>query len=132
MVEAIALAAVLMGILTVVVVTDLPILFLLFPVLGWAAWRFLQPGAAPAALLTSLFATWAAVEGRSFLRGANALRPDAHAPGVQRVRGVYVALLRGGRERAGPRRAAGFEAAAAALEERVRQRTTEVTTANER
>jgi integral membrane sensor domain MASE1 len=68
-VEAIALVGVLAGISSIIVVTDLPILFLLFPVLGWAAWRFQQPGAAPAALVVSLFATWAAVEKRGLFAG---------------------------------------------------------------
>ncbi len=130
-VEAIALAAVLMGILTVVVVTDLPILFLLFPVLGWAAWRFLQPGAAPAALLTSLFATWAAVEGRGLFAGqtlsGQMLTLQAFNVSVAFTSLFFAAVVS---ERARARHE--LEAAAAALEERVRQRTTEVTTANDR
>ena len=130
-VEAIALAAVLMGILTVVVVTDLPILFLLFPVLGWAAWRFLQPGAAPAALLTSLFATWAAVEGRGLFAGqtlsGQMLTLQAFNVSVAFTSLFFAAVVS---ERARAR--LELEAAAAALEERVRQRTTEVTTANDR
>jgi serine phosphatase RsbU (regulator of sigma subunit)/integral membrane sensor domain MASE1/anti-sigma regulatory factor (Ser/Thr protein kinase) len=39
-------------------------LFLTLPVIGWAAWRLLLPGAAPAALVVSLVATWAAAGGR--------------------------------------------------------------------
>jgi PAS domain S-box-containing protein len=130
-VEAIALAAVLMGILSVVVVTDLPILFLLFPVLGWAAWRFLQPGAAPAALLTSLFATWAAVEGRGLFAGqtlsGQMLTLQAFNVTVA-FTSLFVAAVVSERARA----RLELEAAATALEERVRQRTTEVTTANDR
>lgn len=68
-VEAIALGAVLVGISFLILVTDLPILFLLLPVLGWAAWRFQQPGAAPAALVVSLFATWAAVGRQGLFAG---------------------------------------------------------------
>jgi diguanylate cyclase (GGDEF)-like protein len=41
----------------------LHIQYLVFPFLGWAAWRFRQRGAAPAALLTSGLAIWAAVKG---------------------------------------------------------------------
>ncbi len=37
--------------------------YLVFPLLGWAAWRFGQRGAGPAALLTSTIAIWAAVDG---------------------------------------------------------------------
>jgi diguanylate cyclase (GGDEF)-like protein len=36
--------------------------YLVFPFLAWAAWRFGPPGAAPAALLSSTIAVWAAVE----------------------------------------------------------------------
>jgi integral membrane sensor domain MASE1/anti-sigma regulatory factor (Ser/Thr protein kinase) len=38
-------------------------LFLVPPLAGWAAWRFQQRGAAPAALLASFIVTWAAVRG---------------------------------------------------------------------
>ena len=40
--------------------TDLQFMFLVIPLLGWAAWRFQQRGAAPAALLVVLIASWAA------------------------------------------------------------------------
>ena len=101
-VEAIALVVVLVGISTLIVVTELPIPFLLFPVLGWAAWRFQQPGAAPAALVVSLFATWAAVEKRGIFAGQTLWERDVHAPGVQRHGRVHVLLLRGGRGRTPP------------------------------
>ena len=41
----------------------LHIQYVVFPFLGWAAWRFRQRGAALAALLTSGIAIWAAVKG---------------------------------------------------------------------
>ena len=129
--EAVGLAAVLIGILSFVVATDLPILFLPFPVLGWAAWRFQQPGAAPAALFTSLFATWAAVEGRGLFAGqtlsGRMLTLQAFNVSVAFTSFFFAAVVS---ERARAR--LELEAAAAALEERVRQRTTEVTTANDR
>lgn len=40
--------------------TSSPALFLLLPILGWSAWRFQLRGAAPAALVASSTATWAA------------------------------------------------------------------------
>ncbi|WP_330476359.1 MASE1 domain-containing protein [Terrabacter sp. C0L_2] len=43
-------------------VTELPVLFLTLPVLGWAAWRLQLRGAAPAALIASLLATWSAAQ----------------------------------------------------------------------
>ncbi len=53
-----------LGVLVVAVTqTDLNMMFLVFPLLGWAAWRFQQQGAAPAALLVAGIATWAAARG---------------------------------------------------------------------
>ena len=109
MLEAIVLAAVLVVISSLIVATDLPVYFLLFPVLGWAAWRFQQPGATPAALLVSVFATWAAAEGRGPFE-ARPARADVHAPGVQRLGGPDVLLLRGDRERATRARAGRWRA----------------------
>jgi serine phosphatase RsbU (regulator of sigma subunit)/integral membrane sensor domain MASE1/anti-sigma regulatory factor (Ser/Thr protein kinase) len=40
--------------------SDTPRLFVVLPLLGWIAWRFEQPGAAPAALVVSGIAVWAA------------------------------------------------------------------------
>jgi diguanylate cyclase (GGDEF)-like protein/PAS domain S-box-containing protein len=42
--------------------SPLDIQYLVFPFLGWAAWRFGQRGAAPAALLVVGIAVWAAVD----------------------------------------------------------------------
>jgi len=57
-------AAVLFVLITLVsltaIGTDLQFMFLVIPLLGWAAWRFQQRGAAPAALLVVLIASWAA------------------------------------------------------------------------
>jgi serine phosphatase RsbU (regulator of sigma subunit)/anti-sigma regulatory factor (Ser/Thr protein kinase) len=43
--------------------SELPLLYLSLPVVGWAAWRLQLRGAAPAALLVCLVATWAAARG---------------------------------------------------------------------
>jgi PAS domain S-box-containing protein len=129
--EAIAL----LGILTVIsflsVVTDLPILFLVFPVLGWAAWRFQQPGAAPAALLVSLFATWAAVEERGLFRGGS-LADEMFSLQMFNAAVAFTSFFFAAvvSERLRSRQA--LEKAAAELEERVRERTTDLSTANER
>ena len=42
---------------------DPHLMFLVIPLLGWAAWRFRQRGAAPAALLVVVVAAWAAAKG---------------------------------------------------------------------
>lgn len=59
--EAVVLFAVMATVSHVVFHSPLQILFLVFPFLGWTAWRFGQRGAAAAALLTSGIAIWAAV-----------------------------------------------------------------------
>ncbi|TCC47448.1 serine/threonine protein phosphatase [Kribbella capetownensis] len=57
-------AAVILVLTTVLVswtaYTDLPLLFLALPLLGWASWRLQLRGAAPAALMATLIATWSA------------------------------------------------------------------------
>jgi serine phosphatase RsbU (regulator of sigma subunit)/integral membrane sensor domain MASE1/anti-sigma regulatory factor (Ser/Thr protein kinase) len=40
--------------------TDRPVWVVVFPLLGWVAWRFKQSGAGPAALIVIIMATWAA------------------------------------------------------------------------
>src|ERR671934_135561 len=70
----------LVGVLSVLVVISLlavtatvSVLFLVLPVVGWAAWRFQLWGAAPAALLVSSAATWAAVQDRGPFEGSTLL-----------------------------------------------------------
>ena len=103
----------------------------LFPVLGWAAWRFQQPGAAPAALVVSLFATWAAVEQRGLFAGLTLSEEmftlQAFNATVAFTSFFFAAVVS---ERLRARQA--LEDAAADLEERVELRTTELSTANER
>jgi PAS domain S-box-containing protein len=129
--EAIALVAIVGGTSSLIVITDLPILFLLFPVLGWAAWRFQQLGAAPAALVVSMFATWAAVEERGIFSGltlsGRMFTLQVFNATVAFTSFFFAAVVS---ERLHARRA--LEEAAARLEERVRRRTTELSGANER
>jgi len=50
------------GVVTVAVFrSDLQLLFLVFPFLIWAAWRFEQRGAAPVTLVVTVIAVWAAI-----------------------------------------------------------------------
>jgi diguanylate cyclase (GGDEF)-like protein len=53
--------------------SNLQIEYIVFPFLGWAAWRFRQPGAAAAALLASGIAIWAAVKGTGPFAGSTLL-----------------------------------------------------------
>ena len=99
--------------------------------LGWAAWRFQQPGAAPAALVVSLFATWAAVEKRGIFAGLTLSEEmftlQAFNATVAFTSFFFAAVVS---ERLRSRRA--LEEAAADLEERVEVRTTELSIAHER
>ena len=129
--EAVVLAAVLFGISSLTVATDLPFYFLLFPVLGWAAWRFQQPGATPAALIVSVFATWAAVEGQGPFGGLSLPQEMFTLQffnATVALTSFFFAAIVSERLRSGR----ALEEAAAELEQRVEARTAELTAANER
>jgi PAS domain S-box-containing protein len=59
-VEAVVVFGVLLGACALAYTSQLPLLFLVLPILGWAAWRFQQAGAAPATLLVCGLAAYAA------------------------------------------------------------------------
>ena len=61
--EAAMLFALIATVSPVAIGTDPHLMFLVIPLLGWAAWRFQQRGAAPAALLVVVVASWAAAKG---------------------------------------------------------------------
>jgi len=114
-----------------VVRTHLHLLFLVLPLLGWAAWRFQQRGAAPGALLVAGIATWAAARGLGPFEGgtlfARMLTLQAFNATVAFASFVFAALVS---ERMRARQS--LELAAAGLETRVRERTAALSTANER
>ena len=92
-----ALLVALVVVCAVAFTSSLPLLFLVLPVVGWAAWRFQQAGAAPAALLVCSLAAYAAARSIGTVRSGAAARPHAHAAGVQRLGGVHLVLPRGPR-----------------------------------
>ena len=61
--EAALLFALIAMVSPVAIGTDPHLMFLVIPLLGWAAWRFQQRGAAPAASLVVVVASWAAAKG---------------------------------------------------------------------
>jgi PAS domain S-box-containing protein len=128
--EAIGLLLLLGGVSLFVLQADRPFLFLVFPLLGWAAWRFQQLGAAPGALLVSTFAVWAAAGGRGpFAQGTlfdKMLALQAFDAAVAFTSFFFAALVT---ERLRARE--DLERAATDLESRVRQRTFELSAANE-
>lgn len=107
----------------------LGLMFLVFPMLGWAAWRFQLRGAAPAALLVAGSATWAAAHGLGPFEGgsllATMLTLQAFNAAVAITSLVFAAVV-------AERMLASedVERAAARLEDRVRDRTLELSAAN--
>jgi len=106
-------------------------LFIVFPLLGWVAWRFQQRGAAPAALVVSGCATWAAAHGWGSFEGASLfgtmLTLQAFNAAVAFSSFFFAAMVT---ERARARDA--LEMSAADLEQRVIDRTAALAAANER
>jgi serine phosphatase RsbU (regulator of sigma subunit)/anti-sigma regulatory factor (Ser/Thr protein kinase) len=119
------------GASALVALTRLPVLFLLLPLLGWASWRMQLRGAAPAALITSLLATWAATHGlgqfadRGLASGMLALQ--GFNASVALTSFFLAALVT---ERASAARA--LEQAAAILQGRVARRTADLSAAQAR
>jgi PAS domain S-box-containing protein len=130
-VEAAALAAVLLATMVGIISAPSSPLFLVLPLLGWAAWRFQQVGAAPAALVVSVIATWAAAERLGpFAHGTlpeRMLTLQAFNASVAFTSFFFAALVA---ERVRDR--AALRSWAAELESRVAERTDELTQANER
>ena len=111
--------------------TDLQLMFLVVPFLGWIAWRFQQRGAAPAALLAAAIASWAAAHGLGpFQQGTlfeKMITLQSFNATVAFSSLFFAALVT---ERTRAREA--LERAASELEDRVARRTAELSTANER
>src|SRR5512132_632312 len=111
--------------------TDLQLLFLVIPFLGWTAWRFQQRGAAPAALLAAVIASWAAAHGMGpFEQGTlfeKMITLQSFNATVAFSSLFFAALVT---ERMRAREA--LERAAVELEDRVGRRTAELSAANER
>ena len=130
-VEAVALFGLLTIVSLVGVSTEIRPLFLVIPVLGWAAWRFQLRGSAPAALLVAGIATWAADRGWGpFAHGSLLARMgtlQAFNATVAFTSFFLAALVS---ERARGREA--LEQAASDLEGRVERRTSELSAANRR
>ncbi|WP_217702448.1 SpoIIE family protein phosphatase [Nocardioides guangzhouensis] len=111
--------------------SDVQMLFLVLPLLGWAAWRLQLRGAAPAALVVSLVVTWSAAREHG---------PFAHGTLFEQMftlqsfnacvalTSLFLAALVSERNRS----AAELAGAASELEDRVQRRTAELSAANQR
>jgi len=110
--------------------TPLRVEYLVLPFLGWAAWRFRQRGAAPAALLTCGIAAWAAVHGTGPFAGRSLfdrmVTLQVFNAGVALSSFVLAALVS---ERSATHRT--LELASVDLEDRVGSRTGELSLANQ-
>jgi len=130
-VETVALLVVAAAMITWASQTSVQVLFLALPVLALAAWRLQLRGAAPAALITSLVASWSATrDGGPFSHGGlfeQMFSLQAFNACVALTSFVLSAMVS---ER--NRVAEALAAAAAELEERVELRTAELTAANAR
>jgi serine phosphatase RsbU (regulator of sigma subunit)/integral membrane sensor domain MASE1/anti-sigma regulatory factor (Ser/Thr protein kinase) len=111
--------------------SHLTILFLVLPAVGWASWRLQLRGAAPTALVASLVATWAAAHKHGPFAGRTLLEEmftlQAFNACVALTSFLFAALV-SQRMRA----AADLAVAAAELEQRVTERTAELSALNER
>jgi serine phosphatase RsbU (regulator of sigma subunit)/integral membrane sensor domain MASE1/anti-sigma regulatory factor (Ser/Thr protein kinase) len=129
--EAAAILVVTTALVSWTTYSDLPLLFVVLPVLGWASWRLQLRGAAPAALIASLVATWSATHELGwFERGSlleQMLTLQAFNASVALTSFFLAALVT---ERMQSARA--LAAAAAELEWRVEHRTAELSEANAR
>jgi hypothetical protein len=109
---------------------DPNLMFLVIPLLGWAAWRFQQRGAAPAALLVVVVASWAAAKGVGPFRAGTMLEKmlmlQAFNATVAFCSFFFAAVVT---ERMQAHQA--LERSAAGLEARVRQRTSQLAEAQQ-
>jgi PAS domain S-box-containing protein len=130
-VETLAVLGLIAGVALVVLSVPQPVLFAVLPVIGLASWRLQQRGAAPAALLVSLLATWAAVGRRGPFAGLELLPEmltlQAFNASVALTSFFFAAMVS---ERVRARRE--LERSAAALEDRVEERTAELSAASDR
>ncbi|MGO4599119.1 MASE1 domain-containing protein [Terrabacter sp. 2RAF25] len=112
-------------------VFQMRVLFVALPFLGWAAWRLQLRGAAPAALIATLAATWAAANERGPFAGTSRLEQmvtlQAFNASVA-LTTFFLAALVSERSKA----AADLAVAATELEQRVETRTAQLSAANVR
>jgi len=128
--EAIALLASIAVVAKIVFASDLSLLYLVFPLVVLAAWRFQNRGAAPAVLIASFIAVLAAVDGSGPFAAGTLLERmitlQAFNGGIALTAFLLAAMTS---ERMATLMA--LERARAGLEERVSQRTAELQSALE-
>ena len=111
--------------------TRLPVLFLALPVLGWAAWRLQLRGAAPAALIAALLATWSAAHMIGPFKGMTLVEQMVTLQSFNAcvaLTSFFLSAMVSERLQT----AAALSAAASELESRVERRTAQLSAANTR
>ena len=113
------------------IVLQMRVLFIALPFLGWAAWRLQLRGAAPAALIATLAATWAATKQIGPFEGTTRLEQMVTLQAFNAtvaLTSFFLAALVSERAQA----ASDLALAAAELEQRVEKRTAQLSAANVR
>ncbi|HSV40343.1 MAG TPA: SpoIIE family protein phosphatase [Nocardioidaceae bacterium] len=116
---------------TVVSLVQVQLLILVLPMLGWASWRFQLRGAAPAALIASLIATWAATRELGPFESGSLLERMLTLQGFNAcvaLTSFFLAAMVTERQRT----LEALEESTHDLEDRVRLRTLELSAANAR
>jgi PAS domain S-box-containing protein len=127
--EGLALLLLVLAVSLALTRTSIGLMFLVVPLVGWAAWRFQLPGSASAALIASGAATVAVAHGAG---------PLAHGTLLQQMLGLqtfnatvaFTSVLFAALVTERMRSRARIEAAGVELEERVRQRTAALESTN--
>ncbi len=129
--EAVTILAVAAATITWAAQSDVRSLYLLPPIVGWAAWRLQLRGAAPTALAVSLVATWSATQADGWFASQSVFERMFTLQTFNAciaLSSFFLAALVSERNRT----AAELEAAAVDLEDRVERRTAELSAANAR
>ncbi|MFC5728867.1 MULTISPECIES: SpoIIE family protein phosphatase [Nocardioides] len=129
--EAVAILVVAGATITWAAQSELRALYLLPPVVGWAAWRLQLRGAAPTALVVSLVATWSASQADGWFARESVFERMFTLQTFNAciaLSSFFLAALVTERNRT----AAALEAATVELEDRVETRTAELSAANAR
>ncbi|WP_223162824.1 SpoIIE family protein phosphatase [Nocardioides antri] len=111
--------------------SELRTLYLLPPIVGWAAWRLQLRGAAPTALVVSLVATWSATQGDGWFARESVFERMFTLQTFNAsiaLTSFFLSALVSERNRT----AAALEAATVELEDRVERRTAQLSAANAR
>jgi serine phosphatase RsbU (regulator of sigma subunit)/integral membrane sensor domain MASE1/anti-sigma regulatory factor (Ser/Thr protein kinase) len=125
--EAVALLCLTGGLASALFWAPLQLKFLILPVIAWAAWRFQQRVATPAALLVVGIASWSAAEGAPSFSSGRSLLEDMLTLQAFNATVAFSALFLAALVADRIRARQGLERSATELQRRVHERTEELT-----